>query len=53
MTSLRHGLARNLGFLGSVGDAWPTDSAQWKISDNDGVLMLDAGQLELFIEPAG
>ena len=36
-----------------VGGAWPADSAQWKISDNDGVRMLDAGQLELFIEPAG
>ena len=36
-----------------VGGAWPADRAQWKISDNDGVRMLDAGQLELFIEPAG
>ena len=27
-----------------VGGAWPADSAQWKISDNDGVRMLDAGQ---------
>jgi hypothetical protein len=26
---------------------------QWKISDNDGVLMLDAGQLELFSESTG
>jgi hypothetical protein len=36
-----------------VGGAWPTDGTPWKISDNDGVLMLDAGQLELFIAPTG
>lgn len=36
-----------------VGGAWPTDGTQWKISDNDGALMLDAGQLELFLESTG
>lgn len=35
-----------------VGGAWPTDGKPWKISDNDGVLMVDAGRLELYIEPS-
>ena len=35
-----------------VGGSWPTDGKQWKISDNDAVVMLDKGQLELFIDAA-
>jgi hypothetical protein len=36
-----------------VGGVWPGDGRPWKISDNDGVLMVDAGALELFITPSG
>jgi hypothetical protein len=36
-----------------VGGAWPTDGKPWKISDNDGVLMLDSEQLELFVASTG
>ncbi|HYO04010.1 MAG TPA: DUF3892 domain-containing protein [Mycobacterium sp.] len=33
-----------------VGGRWPTDGKPWRISDNDGALLIDEGKLELFID---
>jgi hypothetical protein len=36
-----------------VGGPWPTDGKPWRISDNDGALLIDAGTLELFVDAGG
>ncbi|HEY7051844.1 MAG TPA: hypothetical protein VH496_06870 [Mycobacterium sp.] len=33
-----------------VGGPWPTDGKQYKISDNDGALLVESKELELFID---
>jgi hypothetical protein len=35
-----------------VGGPWPTDGKQYKISDNDGALLVESEELELFIDPS-
>jgi hypothetical protein len=36
-----------------VGGVWPTDGRPWKISDADGVLMIDSGALDLSVAGTG
>ena len=36
-----------------VGGLWPTDGKPWRISDNDGALLIDEGKLKLFVEAGG
>jgi len=36
-----------------VGGLWPTDGKPWKISDNDGALLIGEGKLELFVDAGG
>ena len=36
-----------------VGGLWPTDGKPWRISDNDGALLIDEGKLELFVDAGG
>jgi hypothetical protein len=35
-----------------VGGPWPTDGKLYKISDNDGALLVESEELELFVDPA-
>jgi hypothetical protein len=35
-----------------VGGPWPTDGKPYRISDNDGSLLVESNELELFIDPA-
>jgi len=34
-----------------VGGRWPTDSLPWKLSDDDAMLFVDSGELQLLLEP--
>ncbi len=34
-----------------VGGRWPTDGHPWKLSNDDAMLYVDSGELQLFIEP--
>lgn len=35
-----------------VGGRWPTDGHPWRLSQDDAVLFVDAGELELLVDPA-
>jgi hypothetical protein len=34
-----------------VGGRWPTDGHPWKLSNDDAILFVDSGELQLFVEP--
>lgn len=36
-----------------VGGRWPTDGHSWKLSNDDAILFVDSGELQLFVEPDG
>jgi hypothetical protein len=35
-----------------VGGRWPSDGRPWKLSNDDAMLFIDSGELQLFVEPA-
>jgi len=37
--------------IGLVGGRWPTDGHPWKLSNDDAMLYVDSGELQLFMEP--
>jgi hypothetical protein len=39
------------GDIRFVGGRWPTDGHPWKLSNDDAVLFVDSGELQLFVEP--
>jgi hypothetical protein len=39
------------GDLRLVGGRWPTDGHPWKLSNDDAVLFVDSGELQLFVDP--
>src|SRR6201996_6190743 len=36
-----------------VGGRWPTDGYPWKLSNDDAILFVDSGELQLFVDPDG
>ena len=39
------------GDIRLVGGRWPTDGHPWKLSNDDAVLFVDSGELQLFVDP--
>jgi hypothetical protein len=41
------------GDIRLIGGQWPTDSQPWKLSNDDAMLFVDSGELQLLLEPDG